>query len=218
LLFPMLDVACDGVVKVLETLSVPPVGSPAETRLQAAVRQMLPKLWEEAYRFAPQVCIVTRTCIGVFQSRFLGADTFEHKDFVHTSHYLGKGTEGVVQLGFQLSQGGRRVAIKKIEQSLIDRHHWADALNTGFAFLLKADHPSIVKLYHVERLPSCWYVYMEYIDGGDLRSFLFNEDSSRKEAPVKMVLSEAKAKEVFRKLVEPVDYLRRCGVIHRDLK
>ncbi len=197
---------------------MPPVGSPAESRLQTAVRQLLPKLWDQAGRFERQVCDITRACIGVFQSRFLGADTFEFGDFVHTSQWLGKGTEGVVHLGFQISHNGRRVAVKKIERSLIDLHHWDELLNKGFQFLQKANHPSIVKLYHVEKLDSCWYAYMEYIDGGDLRSFLCPQDPSRKEPAVKMVLSEAKANEIFRKLVGPVDYLRRNGVIHRDLK
>jgi hypothetical protein len=217
--FPMLDVACDGVVKVLKSLSLPPEDSKTEMQRRVAVRYMLSKLWEQADRFAPQVYAVTRTCISVFPNRYLEGYTFEREDFVHTGHNLEKRYNGVLQLGFRLSDGGQRVVVKKIERALIDKLRWEDALNRRLELLLKVDHPSIAKLYHVERLPTCWYVYIEHVDGANLRSFLSQEDSLREEPFVDVVLSEAAAREVFRKLVDPVDYLFRFrGVILGDLK
>ncbi len=216
-LFPWLDESANDILRIVSSLPIPAVNSAEEVRLQDGLRRMLRRLWETSGQFSAQACDITRACIKCFQSRILGADTFEFGDFVHTSLFLGKGTEGVVHLGFQISQNGRRVAIKTISRSKIDQNGWETPLNKGFAFLQKANHPSIVKLYHVQKLETCWYVYMEHIDGGDLRSFLCKQDASKKEPLVRDMLSEAKAKEIFRKLVEPVGYLRRSYVIHRDL-
>lgn len=192
LLFPALDEACGQICRIVSTLAIPPVNSPEESRLQQSLRKLMPRLWESSAQFSAQACEITRLCIKSFQSRLLGADTFEFGDFVHTSLWLGKGTEGVVHLGFQISQNGRRVAIKTIERALIDQHSWEGPLDKGFAFLQKANHPGIVKLFHVQKLDTCWYVYMEHIDGGDLRSFLCKQDPSKKEPSVRVVLSEPK--------------------------
>jgi hypothetical protein len=199
LLFILLDEVASEISRIISTLPIPAVNSAEDGKLQSGMRRMLGRLWDCGDQFSSQVCDITRVCIKSFQSRILGADTFEYGDYVHTSKLLGRGTEGMVHLGFQISQNGRRVAIKTVERKLIDEHNWEGPLEKGFTFLRKANHPAIVKLFHVQKLDTCWYVYMEHIDGGDLKSFLCKQDPSSKAASVRVVLSEAKVTKKKRK-------------------
>jgi hypothetical protein len=207
----------DEFVAVLEALPLPQVGSVEEKKLRLELKRLLTQLWTPPVELPQDVAMITQKAIARFESRFLGADTFVFGDFIHTSLLLGSGSEGMVHLGFQLSSG-KCVAIKKIEKAmLLQSRLFEQALDKQFEFLSKTDHSSIVKLYHIEKLPSCWYVYMDFIDGGDLDAFLTKKDARRPKEKMKVVLSEAKAKEVFKKLVIPVNYLRENKIIHRDL-
>ena len=226
LLAPHLDVAGAKCVLALERIPLPPPHSPEEKALKSALGALMQRLWTRPIAHPAEVARLTEACIAHFQTRFLGADTFVFGQFIHTNVVLGKGAEGTVYLGFQLpSLGGQPVAIKKIDKTALLRSAaFEESLDRQCEFLSKTDHPSIVKLYAVEKLESCWYCYYEFLDGGDLDSFLTKRDATpqpgkgSKVNKIKVILSEAKAKEIFRKLVRPVDYLRQNAVIHRDLK
>ena len=219
MLVPHLGSTVEQCVVALEAISLPSPHSPEEKILKHQLSTLMAKLWAPPHVHTVEITRVTEACIKHFETRFMGADTFIFGPFIHTSIVLGRGAEGTVYLGFRLADG-KPTAIKKIDKAtLLSSRLFEDSLDRQCEFLSNtANHPSIVKLYAVEKLESCWYCYFEFLDGGDLDSFLAKKDPSRPKEKIKVVLSEAKAKEIFRKLVVPVDYLRQHNVIHRDLK
>ncbi len=115
----------------------------------------------------------TRFLVQRFGHRFVGPDTFvfETERYLHTACQLGKGAEGAVHLGFHLDTG-RAVAIKTIRLALVEQPGFEEKLTRGMEFMMSANHGSIVKLFHVAKTGSCWYQYLEYIDGGDLQMYM----------------------------------------------
>jgi len=69
-------------------------------------------------------------------------------------------------------------------------------------------HNSIVKIFESLENSKYLMIVMEYINGGDLRSFV------RK----KKRIDESTAKFIFRQLIEALEYLHSKNIVHRDIK
>jgi serine/threonine protein kinase len=77
--------------------------------------------------------------------------------------------------------------------------------------LKELTHPNIVKILNCYALNDMRVVIvMEYLEGGELLTFLKKERGGR--------LDEKEAKVYFRQIVSGVGYCHRKGIIHRDLK
>ena len=71
---------------------------------------------------------------------------------------------------------------------------------------LENDHPNILKLCDVYEEPQCWYVVLEYCDGGNLTNAF-------KRSPNFQTI-----KRIFDQCLSSIAYLHAKGLMHRDLK
>ena len=71
-----------------------------------------------------------------------------------------------------MSDEGRKVAIKKVDQKLIisDRY-LKESLDNEISIMQKLRHPNIVELYEVITTANNIYLIMEFCSGGDLKRF-----------------------------------------------
>ena len=70
------------------------------------------------------------------------------------------------------------------------------------------NHPSIIKLHEVFENDGHIYLVCDYLEGGELFSYLKS----------KGVYNERNAVTVIRKLLQALEYIHTKGIIHRDIK
>ncbi|EPX74911.1 CAMK/CAMKL/AMPK protein kinase Ppk9 [Schizosaccharomyces octosporus yFS286] len=119
---------------------------------------------------------------------------------------LGEGNLAKVKLGIH-AETGERVALKMIRNAeLEDESLWNHVLREVM-ILRKFQHPNILSLYQVLRVPKYTVLALEYMDT-DLHSIL---------AKCKR-LDEFVARKIFQQIVSAVEYCHQNNVSHRDLK
>lgn len=79
--------------------------------------------------------------------------------------------------------------------------------------LRQLNHPNITSLKGVITCPVNFYIFMEYVPGGDLRTFVFQ----RKERGLGP-MPEGQIRRIFRQICRAVLYLHDHDIVHRDLK
>jgi len=128
----------------------------------------------------------------------------EFKDkytFYHT--ILGKGSFSVVHKGLN-NFNKQLVAIKIIdkEKSIkTDKDHIKECY-----ILEKLDHPNIMKIYNGLYQKTKIYLVTEFFNGQSLDKI------------TKYVLSEATIKNLFKQMIDAIDYCHNKNIIHRDIK
>ncbi|EGR34275.1 protein kinase domain protein [Ichthyophthirius multifiliis] len=102
------------------------------------------------------------------------------------------------------------VAIKMIEWQKIKNAKETEMIFKELVALKNLNHNNIVKVYNCFTLHKTMSValILEYLDGGDLRSYL---DDSK-------IIKEDEAQKLFYQLHSAIYYCHREGIIHRDLK
>jgi serine/threonine protein kinase len=115
----------------------------------------------------------------------------------------GIGVGGFGEVYFAVSDGGKEVALKKIQRNL-------DIELRGVRQCLNLKHPNLVDLFDIRHddQQQGWVV-MEYISGENLKQLLDH-------APSGMPLDEAAA--WIHGITSGVAHLHRHGIVHRDLK
>ena len=127
----------------------------------------------------------------------------KHYEILET---IGEGHFAKVKLAWHALTKGL-VAIKVIQktnQSLStvkEQFREVDSLRT-------VNHPNIVKLLEVIDTEETLFIVMEYLSGGDLKTYL--EAKGR--------VTEGEARGLFRQLVSALQHCHQRGVVHRDLK
>lgn len=127
----------------------------------------------------------------------------KHYEILET---IGEGHFAKVKLAWH-ALTKRLVAIKVIQKtnqslsSVKEQFREADSLRT-------VNHPNIVNLLEVIDTEETLFIVMEYISGGDLRTYL--------EAKGRM--TEGEARGLFCQLVSALQHCHQRGVVHRDLK
>ncbi|KAI8329502.1 kinase-like domain-containing protein [Chlamydoabsidia padenii] len=76
------------------------------------------------------------------------------------------------------------------------------------SIMLLLHHPYIVSLKEMVVLDPYYYMFMEYVDGGQLLDFLISHGR----------LKERLARRFARQIVSALDYCHRNSIVHRDLK
>lgn len=93
---------------------------------------------------------------------------------IDTSKSLGKGSFGIVYLGYH-STTSMRVAAKIINQTSINaspkKSKLIESLTREVAILQTASHPNIVRLLHQYITSNNYYLIFEYCEDGDLATY-----------------------------------------------
>ncbi len=128
-------------------------------------------------------------------------DQYELKDV------LGKGKFGLVKLAIHKASG-RKVAVKIIGKKNID-YSDLEMIKNEIEILKVCQHPHIVKLYDVFENSDFIYLITEFLEGGDLFSYLQKRNFK---------LPEARVANLIHQICIAVYYLNSYGIVHRDLK
>ncbi len=121
---------------------------------------------------------------------------------------LGRGGMGVVLLGRRADgRYDREVALKIVPAALV-QGHLEERFRAEVRILADFDHPNVARLLDAgETDQGLAYLVMEYVDGP--RIDVFADEAS---------LDVRARLELFRKVLDGVDYAHARGVVHRDLK
>ncbi len=115
----------------------------------------------------------------------------------------GIGRGGFGEVYFALSDGGREVALKVIQQNV-------DVELRGVRHCMNLKSPHLISIFDVKRngngVP---FVIMEYVAGTSLRDILREHSGG---------LSGDRATYLVREIGRGLDYLHERGIVHRDLK
>jgi len=115
----------------------------------------------------------------------------------------GIGRGGFGEVYYAVSDGGREVALKAIQQ-----HH--DIELRGVRHCINLKSPNLISIFDVKKnTDGVPFVVMEYVAGPSLRDILSREQNG---------LGMVKAAYMLREVVKGLSYLHERGIVHRDLK
>ncbi len=120
---------------------------------------------------------------------------------------LGKGAMGLVY-GARDTMLDRDVAIKQLSIVLSDDEQYASRFVREARALARLTHPNIVQVYDLIEEGGRFWMVLEFVDGGDLGSFL--KDTGR--------LSIGEAAGIIVPVAEGLAHAHGQGIVHRDLK
>ncbi|MFP5382776.1 MAG: serine/threonine-protein kinase [Gammaproteobacteria bacterium] len=118
---------------------------------------------------------------------------------------LGRGGMATVFLG-EPESGGRKVAIKVMRAPPGETREWSERFLREAAMLQRLDHPNIIKVETAGESAGDHYMVMEYLDHGDLTSW------------IRQSLKPEDALRLLRQLALALDAAHTLGYVHRDVK
>ncbi|KAI7865645.1 kinase-like domain-containing protein [Mucor mucedo] len=130
---------------------------------------------------------------------------------------LGSGSMGKVRLAVH-NITGDKLAVKIVprrqprdgkssRKKEKDEHREVRTIREASIMLL-LHHPYIVSLKELVILDSYYYLFMEYVNGGQLLDYIISHGK----------LKEKQARRFARQIVSALDYCHRNSIVHRDLK
>jgi len=125
------------------------------------------------------------------------------KPFSISDKVIGRGTTGTVRLA-QLANHPGRAAVKIVDKT----SQPAQEVVREIQFLRMLTHKNIIRTMHFDEDKRYLYIFMEYLDRGDLYSFV------NKHGP----LPEVDARTYFRQMAEALQYCHSLRVCHHDFK
>ena len=123
----------------------------------------------------------------------------------HLKKELGSGAMATVYLAIQTSLD-RQVALKIMAPHLVSDNTFCERFRNEGKIIARLTHPNIVTIYDIGIFESCYYMAMEYVSGGTLRSRL------------QQGLSAEQSLDIFSQIARALGYAHRRGFIHRDVK
>jgi len=117
---------------------------------------------------------------------------------------IAEGTTGNVKLAYNTSTG-TYAAVKVVNKTVARKRREA---KNEIKFLKTLEHENIIRLEHVEEDNQYIYIFTEYCPGGDVYTFI--EKNGK--------LNEDLARNLFRQMVDAVEYCHRNGTCHHDIK
>lgn len=132
---------------------------------------------------------------------------------------LGAGSMGKVKVGVH-NKTGRKVAVKIIPRNpppgseegksgaVVDTDNKEVRVVREAAILQLLRHPNVVKMYDMVVHPRYFYLFFEYVSGGQMLDYIIGHGR----------LKEKVARKFVRQMVSAIDYCHRNSVVHRDLK
>ena len=125
---------------------------------------------------------------------------------------LGKGSYGEVYLS---QKKGRKeyFATKKMGEGKMDKYETIKYIESEIELLKTLHHPNIVGFEGYKRTQNCYYVTMEFVNGGALSDCLKKYQKKYGKA-----FSEEIIQHLMRQIISALNYIHSKKVIHRDLK
>ena len=117
---------------------------------------------------------------------------------------------GMGQIYRGVDPQGHQVVVKEILPEFASDGSIVSRIEKEVKFLLRMDHPSIVKLYSAFRDPAtdCYYIVMEYVEGMNLEKYVLQNGPIPPEEAVAMVNS----------ILDALQHVHNALIIHRDIK
>lgn len=144
------------------------------------------------------------------QSAKSNDDTLESK--YYTIRDLGKGAFSTVKLVQDRQDASKKYALKVIDRSSWQRMKHATNRNVTLLdeveIMKKANHPNIVKVYEFFEEEKVVNVILDFCGGGDMLEFIQDHGA----------YSSRKGANLFKQLINAVEYLHDLKIAHRDLK
>lgn len=144
------------------------------------------------------------------EESFSGTSVIGEK-YVMTTELLGKGSYAKVFRGHMKANTNIQIAVKEIELSgKISNPKFLQTLDREINILRRFNHPNIIQIYDVMRLPDKMYIFLEICEEGDLKK-LITENKQK-------IFPEKQVKSILSQIVESFKVMYENNVIHRDLK
>lgn len=121
---------------------------------------------------------------------------------------IAKGGMGQIFKG--TDEFGNKIAVKEILPEFANDWGIISRIEKEVEFLVKVDHPSIVKLHAAFKDPStdCYYIVMEYVEGLNIEQYV-----SRNGA-----IAPDEASELMMKILDAMQCVHNAHIVHRDVK
>lgn len=105
---------------------------------------------------------------------------------------------------------GHTIAVKEILPEFATDWSIVDRIKKEVEFLVKVDHPSIVKLYAAFKDPStdCYYIVMEFVEGQNIEQYVSRHGAMPPDQAVDLMV----------KILDAMQSVHNAQIIHRDLK
>ena len=140
---------------------------------------------------------------GKSDERFLKSKGYELLD----EKPLGEGSYAKVKAAYS-EHLQLHVAVKIIDRGKAPPDFQDKFLPRELSIIQNLKHKNIIQVYDAYDVEEKVYVIMELANGGDLLEYVKRKD----------FVSERKARNIFKQIVEGVKYCHENGVVHRDLK
>lgn len=120
---------------------------------------------------------------------------------------LGEGGMGQVYLAQQLSLQ-RKVAIKLLRSDFAENESFLKRFEAEAKAIAQLTHPNIVQVYAVGNEQGCRYMALEYVEGTNLKDYLYKKGPP--ELPIALV--------IMRQIAAALLKASELGIMHRDIK
>ena len=124
---------------------------------------------------------------------------------------LGQGSFGFVAK-VKSKKNLKIYAMKTYDLSLINDINDKKYYENEYIFMQNLDHPNVCKLYNTFKEGNSIYMIMEFMDNGDLYTFINAHMKLRRR------ISEDKLWDIFEQCLKALVYIHSKGIIHRDIK
>lgn len=144
------------------------------------------------------------------EESFSGTSVIGDK-YVITNDMLGKGSYARVWRGHMKATPNVQIAVKEIELSgKSSNPKFLQTLDREINILRRFNHPNIIQLYDVVRLPDKLFIFLEICEDGDLKKLITEQKQK--------IFPEKQVQTVMTQIVDAFKVMYENQVIHRDLK